>query len=53
MINEGAFTEDWKKCNVFPIHKKIKIKKYQPISLLPAFSKVFERLVFNVCLTSF
>ena len=49
MINEGAFPEDWKKSNVVPIHKKESknlIKSYQPISLLPIFSKVFERLVF-------
>ena len=49
MINEGVFREDWKKSNV-PIHKKESknlTKNYRPISLLPIFSKVFERLVFN------
>ena len=24
MINEGVFPDDWKKCNVVPIHKKNK-----------------------------
>ena len=50
MINEGVFPEDWKKSNVVPIHKKESknlTKNYRPISLLPIFSKVFERLVFN------
>ena len=50
MIKEGVFPEDWKKSNVVPIHKKESkniIKNYRPISLLPIFSKVFERLVFN------
>ena len=50
MINEGVFPEDWKKSNVVPIHKKESknlIKNYQPSSLLPIFSKVFEILVFN------
>ena len=39
-----------KKRNVVPIHKKVSknlIKNYPPISLLPIFSKVFERLIFN------
>ena len=50
MINEGVFPDDWKKSNVVPIHEKeskILIKNYRPISLLPIFSKVFERLVFK------
>ena len=59
MINEGdfsSFTKDWNKSNVVPIHKKESknlIKNYQPISLLPIFSKVFERLVFNVLFNIF
>ena len=56
MINEGDFLEDWKKSNVVPIHKKKKknlIKNYQPICILPIFSKVFERLVFNALFNLF
>ena len=56
MINEGVFPEDWKKGNVVPIHKKESrnlIKNYRPISLLPIFSKVFERLVFNALFNFF
>ena len=50
MLEEGVFPDDWKKSNVVPIHKrdsKNLIKNYRPISLLPIFSKVFERLIFN------
>ena len=56
MINEGVFPDDWKKSNVVPIHKKESknlIKNYRPISLLPIFSKVFERLVFNTLFNFF
>ena len=56
MINEGVFPKDWKKSNVVPIHKKESknlINNYQPISLLPIFSKVFERLVFNALFNVF
>ena len=54
MINEGLFPDDWKKSNVVPIHKKESknlIKNYRPINLLPIFSKVFERLVFNTLIS--
>lgn len=50
MINEGAFTEDWKRSNVVSIHKKeLKnvIKKYRPIYLFIIIRKAFETLAFN------
>ena len=50
MLEEGIFPDDWKKSNVVPVHKKEStnlIKSYRPISLLPIFSKIFERLIFN------
>ena len=50
MFHEGVSPEAWKKTNVVPTHTKdLKnlIKNYRPISLLPIFSNVFERLVFN------
>ena len=56
MINEGVFPEDWKKSSVVPIHKKESknlIKNFRPISLLPIFSKVFQRLVFNALFNFF
>ena len=56
MINEGVFPEDWKKSNVVPIHKKESknlIKNYRHIILLPIFSKVFQRIVFNALFNFF
>ena len=56
MINKGAFYDDWKESNVVPIHKKESenlIKNYRPKTLLPIFSKVFERLVFNTLFNFF
>ena len=54
MINESVFPENWKKImlKVMLFHfiksnKKNFIKNYRPISNIPLFSKVFERLVFN------
>ena len=40
----------WKKANVVPVHKKESknlVKNYRPISLLPIFRKIFERLMFK------
>ena len=48
-LNDGVFPDDWEKSNV-PCHKKDSknlIRNYQPISLLPVFSKLFERLTYN------
>ena len=50
MLEEGTFPEDWKKSKVEPVHKKESanlIENYRPISFLPIFSKIFERLIFN------
>ena len=50
IIDTGIFPDQWKEANVTPVHKK-KDKKtvsnYRPISLLPLFAKVFERIVFR------
>ena len=46
----GMFPSEWKKGNIFPIHKKgdkQNIKNYRPVSLLPICGKIFERLIFN------
>ena len=46
----GSFPEAWKRANVVPIHKKnsknLK-QNYRPISLLPIFGKIFEKLIFD------
>ena len=46
----GVFPEIWKKANVVPGHKKddeTLVKNYRPISLLPIFGKIFERVIYN------
>ena len=49
-LKEGKFPEIWKAANVVPVHKKedkCLVKNYRPISLLPIFAKVFERVIYN------
>ena len=49
-ISEGTFPKAWKKGNIVPVHKKESknlIKNYRPISLLPIFGKIFERIIYN------
>ena len=46
----GGFPDYWKKANVVPVHKKEStnlVKSYRPISLLPIFGKIFERVIFK------
>ena len=50
ILNTGIFPDQWKEANVTPVHKKKDkqtVSNYRPISLLPLFSKVFEKIVFN------
>ena len=45
-----TFSLQWKKANVNPVHEKNyshALKKYQPVSLHQAFSKIFECLFWN------
>ena len=50
-LKKGKFPKIWKKANVVPVHKKEdkKLVKswYCPISLLPIFGKMFERVIYN------
>ena len=49
-ILSGTFPDKLKLAKVIPIHKKgddTKIDNYRPISILPAISKIFERVLFN------
>ena len=48
-IKTGAFPDKWKKGNIVPVHKKENkqlIKNCRPISLLPIFGKIFERIIY-------
>ena len=50
-INSGIFPNIWKKFNVVPVHKKGDkqvVDNYRPVSLLPGFGKILEKLVFQV-----
>ena len=49
-IKSGIFPEIWKKANIVPVHKKgsknLK-QNYRPISLLPIFGKIFEKMIYD------
>ena len=49
-LSQGIFPEKWKRANIVPVHKKIEKNlktNYRPISLLPIFGKVLEKLIFD------
>ena len=49
-LRRGLFPEIWKHANVVPVHKKNEknVKgNYRPISLLPIFGKILEKLIFD------
>ena len=49
-IKKGKFPEIWKKTNAVPVYKredKMLVKNYRPISLLPIFGKMFERVIYK------
>ena len=49
-LKKGKFPEIWKVANVFPVHRKEDknlVKNYRPISLLPIFAKILERVIYN------
>ena len=49
-LRRGSFPEMWKCANVVPVHKKNEKNlkgNYRPISLLPMFGKIFEKLVYD------
>ena len=49
-LNYGVFPDDLVKDNIIPVHKKdiiiIQIN-HRPISLLPIFAKIFEKIIFT------
>ena len=47
-LQGGEIPDYWKKANAVPAHKKKKlVKNYRPISLLPIYGKIFERVTFK------
>lgn len=49
-FEEGVFPNKLKHAKIVPIYKsgtKTTIENYRPISMLPVFSKIFERIVYN------
>ena len=49
-LKKGIFPDIWQKGNIIPSHKKedkTLINNYRPISLLPIFGKIFERVIYN------
>ena len=49
-LQQGYFPSSQKIARVIPLHKggsKSDINNYRPISILPIFSKIFERIVYN------
>ena len=49
-ISEGVFPDKMKIAKVIPLHKAgsgLLVSNYRPISLLPIFSKIFERFMYN------
>ena len=46
----SCFPDIWKRSNIIPAHKKNDkqlVYNYRPISLLPIFGKIFEKIIFN------
>ena len=49
-LETGVYPSIWKKANIVPIHKKSNRQcknNYRPISLLPIFSKIFEKIIYD------
>ena len=47
-IAKGYFPKKWKMANVIPVYKKKErnlITNYRPVSLLPIFGKLFEKVI--------
>ena len=49
-LRTGMYPCLWKKANIVPIHKKdsrMCKTNYRPISLLPVFGKLFDKIIFD------
>ena len=55
-LQSGKFPSDWKKANIVPVYKKGDksiVKNYRPVSLLPIFSKLFEKCIYDTLYSYF
>ena len=49
-VNQAEFPSRWKKANVIAVHKKNEkciVNNYEPVSLLPVASKIFEKAIYR------
>ena len=49
-MTKGVFPQELKEANVIPLFKAgniMSVNNYRPVSMLPVFSKIFEKLMFN------
>ena len=49
-IDADTFPDIWKKSTIIPVHKKSDkqiVNNHRPVSLLPTFGKILEKLLFN------
>ena len=49
-MKSSCYPDIWKRSNIIPVHKKNDkqlVNNYRPISLLPCFGKIFEKIIFN------
>ncbi|XP_044019201.1 uncharacterized protein LOC122859587 isoform X2 [Aphidius gifuensis] len=55
-IKDGTFPTRWKQSKVIPVPKKgnnLLVDSYRQVSLLPNFSKIFEKLIYDIILSYF
>ena len=49
-LSTQVFPTVWKKSKIIPLHQKedlLNPKNYRPVAIIPIFSKILERVVFN------
>jgi len=56
LLNSGAFPNEWKTAKVKPLYKKgdrYDMLNFRPISIIPVFAKLLERLMYNRIISFF
>jgi len=55
LLNSGVFPDIWKTAKVRPVYKKgdkYDMRNYRPISIVPLFAELLERLMYNRIISS-